>query len=251
MRVPLDDLEPARRTHVADHVFEGLARAILDGELAPGEAMPPERVLVERFGVSRVLVRQAVHRLAEIGLVRVKQGGATLVLDPREATDPRVVALLYRAGAAPLPPRDTFDVIEKQYLQGLAIVEIAARRAKKEELGHVAKIVDDASRDPALLEAFDAFEERFWRALAKAAENRILIREVAWWFETLSVRPVPADVAKLDAATRITFHRELVRRLVAREAPVEYYLAVTRPILEHAARAIPAPRGRHTKERTS
>jgi DNA-binding FadR family transcriptional regulator len=248
--VPLDDLEPARRTHVADHVFEGLARAILDGDLAPGSAMPPERVLVERFGVSRVLVRQAVHRLADIGLVRVKQGGATIVLDPREATDPRVVALLYRAGAAPLPPRDTFEVIEKQYLQGLAIVEIAARRAKKEELVHLAKMVDEAAADPALLDPFDRFEERFWRALAAAADNRILVREVAWWFETLAVRPVPAEVAKLDGPTRIAFHRELVRRLVAREAPVEYYLAVTRPILEHAARAVATPR-RHAKEKTS
>jgi GntR family transcriptional repressor for pyruvate dehydrogenase complex len=249
--VPLDNIEPARRTHVADHVFEGLARAILDGELLPGSALPPERVWVERFGVSRVLVRQAVHRLAEIGLVRVKQGGATLVLDPRDATDPRVVALLYRGGAASLPPRDAFDVLEKQYLQGLSIVEIALRRAKKDDLASLLKLVDETAKDADALAAFDEFEERFWRALAKAADNRILIREVAWWFETLAERPVPADVAKLEPAVRIQFHKELVRRLVVRDAPVEYYLAVVRPILDNASRALTPPRARHSKERSS
>ncbi|NUO53823.1 MAG: GntR family transcriptional regulator, partial [Polyangiaceae bacterium] len=44
----LDAVQPPKRTHVADHVFDELARAILEGELAPGSAMPPERVLVER-----------------------------------------------------------------------------------------------------------------------------------------------------------------------------------------------------------
>ncbi len=43
--------------------------------------------------LSRVLVREAIHRLKDLGLVRVKQGGLTIVLDPDEAIDPRVTVL--------------------------------------------------------------------------------------------------------------------------------------------------------------
>src|SRR5580658_11170036 len=91
-----ESLHAIRRTHVADHVFDQLAAAILRGELLPGSAVPPERVLAERFGTSRIVARQAIHRLDELGLVRVRQGGATLVLDPKEASDLRVLELAYK-----------------------------------------------------------------------------------------------------------------------------------------------------------
>src|SRR5579862_7219403 len=86
------------RGHAADEIFDQLAQAVLSGELAVGAPLPPERVLAERFGVSRIIARQAVHRLAEVGLVRVRQGGSTVVLDPEQSSDLRVIELLYRLG---------------------------------------------------------------------------------------------------------------------------------------------------------
>src|SRR4051812_12193664 len=90
------------RARVADLVFNHLARAILRGQLAPGEPLPAERDLAERYDVSRVLVREAVHKLKELGLLRVKQGGQTTVLDPAETNDPRIMSLeLELDGATP------------------------------------------------------------------------------------------------------------------------------------------------------
>ncbi len=229
----MDGLHPARRAHAAEHVFEQLARAILVGELAPGAAMPPERVLVERFGVSRIIVRQAMHRLAEIGLVRVRQGGATIVLDPEQANDLRVLALFYRlAKKGDRPPFAAADVIEKQYVQGLSIVEIAGRRASRDDLEAVARLAHETDPNGDL----GVFEERFWRMLALACKNRIFRIEVTWWYETLTDRPVPEEVATSDGRVRLGFYRELIRRLIERDSPTEYYLAVTRPLLELVVR---------------
>ncbi|WP_104978170.1 FadR/GntR family transcriptional regulator [Sorangium cellulosum] len=58
---------------------------------------PPERVLAETHGVSRITIRQAVHKLAAAGLVEVRQGGPTRVRDPAKA-DARVLELLLRFG---------------------------------------------------------------------------------------------------------------------------------------------------------
>src|SRR5262245_21055943 len=116
MGLPEEDLAPARPRHAAAHVFERWAAAILPGELSPGDTLPPERVLAERFEVSRIIVRQAVHRLADCQLVRVRQGGSTLVLDPREAADLRVAELDWRLG--PGSPWDIYDFAERQIMQG-------------------------------------------------------------------------------------------------------------------------------------
>lgn len=231
MPVALDAVQPPKRTHVADHVFDELARAILEGELAPGSAMPPERVLVERFGVSRVLARQALHRLAEIGLVRVRQGGATIVLDPNEVSDLRVLALFYRL-AGGFGAIEIADIIEKQYLQGLSLVEVASRRASTAALDEVGTVLDDAAKDATTAASFAKLEERFWRALAGAAQNRIFKMEIAWWYETLTDRPVPDIVAGASITVRLAFYRELLRRLREKDDPVSYYLAATRPILD-------------------
>lgn len=228
----LDKLQPAPRRHVSDHVFDELARAILQGAFAPGSQLPSERLLVERFHVSRNIARQALHRLAELGLVAVRQGGATVVRDPNEATDLRVLSLFYRLIGAERPPRDTADMIEKQYLQGLSIVETAARRASPSDLSKLASFLDQAADDPRLTSGFADVEEHFWRTLSAAAQNRIFRMEVAWWYETLPNRPVPPEVAAADPRVRLAFCRELVRRLAEKDHPTEFYLATTRPLLD-------------------
>jgi DNA-binding FadR family transcriptional regulator len=235
----------ARRRHVADDVFDQLAEAILRGELEPGSALPPERVLEERFDVSRMIVRQAVHRLAELGLVRVKHGGATIVLDPEAASDLRVLALFYRfAPSAGKKALAVADMIEKQYMQGLSIVEVASRRAASADLEGVMMIVEQAeASSDAELSDFGAFEERFWRALALATHNRIFRMEVAWWYEALTDRPVPPETATTPPRARLPFYRELVERLIARRDPVDYYLAAVRPVLDAViARTLPRSR---------
>ena len=131
------------RVHAADDVFEQLAAAILRGELAPGASLPPERSLAEQFRTSRIIARQAIHRLAELGLVRVRQGGATTVLDPDEAGDLRVLELLYRLapgeGARSIDPR---QVLEKQLLQGVALVEVAARCGSQADLARIHEMTE-------------------------------------------------------------------------------------------------------------
>jgi GntR family transcriptional regulator len=59
-----------------------LRRNIVDGTLAETEALPSERDLAERFGVSRVTVRKALHELSREGLLSPRQGAGTFVSAP-------------------------------------------------------------------------------------------------------------------------------------------------------------------------
>ncbi|MFD5768240.1 GntR family transcriptional regulator [Streptomyces sp. NPDC127049] len=56
--------------------------ALIDDGLAPHEALPSERDLMQRYSVSRMTVRRAVERLTQEGRVYRVQGAGTFVADP-------------------------------------------------------------------------------------------------------------------------------------------------------------------------
>jgi DNA-binding FadR family transcriptional regulator len=223
-------LKPAPRTRVADAVFEQLAAAIVGGDYPAGETLPSERTLAEELQASRVLVREAIHRLAEIGLVRVRQGAATEVLSVEDATDVRVLELVYRLGDR-LSPRYEVYVIERQYMNGVALLELAAKNATLDEKRAIERWVEE--RAPSSADRFLDFEQGFWIEVAEAAGNPILEAELRWWYGLVGERmPRPQSVASTPLPFRIAFHRELARRLATGEDAVAYYLSIVRPILD-------------------
>lgn len=60
-----------------------LSEDIGAGRLAPGDQLPPEAALEERFGVSRITVRGAVRELVTDGLVEIRRGRGTFVTAPK------------------------------------------------------------------------------------------------------------------------------------------------------------------------
>ncbi len=87
-----DPLEPAESA--VDRCAHALRRAILDGAIAPGERLPPERRLAEDFCVNRVTVRSALAQLAASRLVSVRQGSGYVVRDFRRVGGPDLIAQL-------------------------------------------------------------------------------------------------------------------------------------------------------------
>src|SRR2546430_14593610 len=76
-----DELEPVRKTRIYEEVASQIQRLISEGRLRPGDHLPPERELAERFGVSRTSVRDAIRVLELMGLLEPRQGEGTVVTD--------------------------------------------------------------------------------------------------------------------------------------------------------------------------
>jgi DNA-binding FadR family transcriptional regulator len=79
-----------RAPKTAELIAANLRRQIVQGQLRPGETLPPEVHLMEQFGVSRPTLREAFRILETESLIGVRRGsrGGAQVLDP----DPRVAA---------------------------------------------------------------------------------------------------------------------------------------------------------------
>jgi DNA-binding GntR family transcriptional regulator len=77
--VPMaDDDAPAR---AADRVYDAIYAAVIDHRLPPGARLREEE-LAQTFAVSRTLVRQALHQLAQDGVVVLRPNRGAQVSEP-------------------------------------------------------------------------------------------------------------------------------------------------------------------------
>lgn len=75
----LPALKPAR---LPELLAQQLQQLILEGGFKPGERLPSERELAQRFSVSRPSLRAAMQKLEEQGLLVRRQGGGSYVAEP-------------------------------------------------------------------------------------------------------------------------------------------------------------------------
>ena len=64
-----------------------LSAAITDGTFPPGSRLPNEDELVEQYAVSRTTIRQTIQNLVRRGLVEIRRGKGTFVLEPKITQD--------------------------------------------------------------------------------------------------------------------------------------------------------------------
>lgn len=151
-----------RVTHTAQH----LERAILSGELAPGDLLPSEREISAEMGVSRSVVREALGRLASLGLVRSLHGSGTRV----EAPSGKLVAtgyqILLKRGEARLS-----DVAAVRLPLETAIAAEAARRRTDDHLARLAETQAALANPRGALEAQVKADLAFHAILAEATGN--------------------------------------------------------------------------------
>ncbi len=157
-------------TSVSGRVFSRLRKEILSGSLAPGDALPSERTLVDDFGVSRHAVREGLRRLQQAGLITVSHGGATRVLDLR--SNGGLDLLPYMALEAPgrIDPTVLRAALEMRVSIGADAARLCAIRATPTLCDQLRETVDlmKGTDDLATLAELDT---QFWGLVVEGADN--------------------------------------------------------------------------------
>jgi GntR family transcriptional repressor for pyruvate dehydrogenase complex len=163
----------ASRTGLAEQVAGHLLHDITEGVHPEGERLPPEPVLADAAGVSRLTLREAVKSLAQRGVLRVEQGRGTFV-NPSSAwlpLDPQLLTSLAR--------RD--HGLAAQLTEVRSIVEVgaaglAARRRKPADLDRMRSALERAevALDEGDVDAFSRADIEFHQAVLDAVGNQFV-----------------------------------------------------------------------------
>ena len=151
-------------------IVERIGAMLRNGELRPGDRLPPERKLAEDLGVSRANVRQAFQALAERGITESRQGDGTYVaasLDMPFPSDVIVDAINRQNGVLE-------DILEFRRLMEPQIAALAAERITPAGLDRLKVLVCDQQR--ALLDNRDDghLDAEFHRLLTEESGNQVL-----------------------------------------------------------------------------
>jgi len=167
---------------LSSSVVQQIEQLILRGILRPGERLPPERELAERFGVSRPSLRDAIADLAAQGLLVARPGSGVFVADVLgSAFSPALIRLFERHDEAVL------DYLSFRRDMEALTAERAARFASDTDLQVVDAIfrkmeAAHQKRDPADEAALDA---QFHMAIIEASHNVIMLHMMRSMFDLL------------------------------------------------------------------
>jgi GntR family transcriptional repressor for pyruvate dehydrogenase complex len=155
-------------------IVDAIRRDIAGGRLAPGDRLPTESSLVERFDVSRSVVREALSRLQAAGQVETRHGIGTFVLPPASTDNFRIPA------QALATMQDVIAVLELRIGLECEAAGLAAERRSASDLAAMTDAL--ATFATAIAEGGDALSAdfRFHMAVAAATGNRHYVELMAY-----------------------------------------------------------------------
>jgi len=165
------ELEAIQRTKLYEVVAAQLERLILDGALQPGDKLPPERELAERFEVSRSAVREALRSLELKGLVEPRPGEGTLVRTP--SIDSLLNPL---AGLLGRKLELVQELLEVRSMIEPHLAGRAARNAEKEDIAKLKEILERHEERAARKELAIEEDSEFHYTIARAAKNTVVLK---------------------------------------------------------------------------
>ncbi len=205
-------IRPVSRTKVSEQVLEQLKAQIIRGEWPTGSKIPSEVALTKMFGVSRVSIREAIHRLVGMGVLCIRRGEGTFVNE--------ILAQDYFRTLLPIlmvDPPSLDHMLEFRAMIEIGSTGLAAERATADDLARLRAALASMRRLHGDRKRFAAEDLNFHTALALATHNEVVVKVTAVLHDMLR--------AAMEEIVRITgfegglhYHKQILEAIERRDA---------------------------------
>jgi len=152
-----------------DLIIRQIKNLLSSGQLKPGDRLPSERQLAERFGVGRTHVRDAIKKLEFYGIIKTyPQSGSVISGLETSAMEGLITDILK------LDNYDLYSLVETRFLLETDAARLCALRRTEENMAEIERAADNYERK--IEEGSPAVEEdlAFHRAIAEGSQNMVL-----------------------------------------------------------------------------
>ncbi len=155
------------KQNLTQKVVAQLRQRIANGDLTPGDKLPTELKLVEEFGVSRTVVREAISGLKIDGLLVSRQGAGVFVL---KSDSSKSTLTLLTENPKTIP--SVIEALELRSAVEVGAAGLAATRCSPAQQAEIYVKYSDFKRQVRRAELSEAEDFAFHVAIAEASNNR-------------------------------------------------------------------------------
>jgi DNA-binding FadR family transcriptional regulator len=165
------DIKPIKSKRTTEIILDQIKQFMVEGQLKPGDKLPTEMELVDRFQVSRTSVREALSALNLTGILEIRQGEGIFVRRPPEN------AIIQPLSYILLMEKDRLqNVLEVRKALEVEAAQLAAIRRNEDDIFLMRKLMNDMKRDLPEAKNSDKIDLAFHLAIAQASKNQLMAR---------------------------------------------------------------------------
>ena len=212
-------------SNAVQQIIDAFTKALLEGSLRPGDQIPTEVELSEKFGVARNTAREAIKILVAMGVLEIRRPVGTFVCSG--LTEPMISPLLY--GVILGRSDRSVELMDLREIMEIGTMMTVIRNASDEEVSTLSAPLGDLEEacrreGPSIDEVFQK-DDLFHEAVMGLAHNR-MVEKIAATVRTMTYDMRHESVARMLETGRAEelylAHEKLYRLLRSRDVDGVY-----------------------------
>ncbi len=164
-----ESIQPIKIESPVDNIIKQIRALISSGQLNPGDRLPAERILAERFGIGRGYVREAIMKLEFYGLLKTSPQSGTYVA----GLSLKILDSIF-SDIISFNKGDFASMIEARYYLEINAASLAAERRNENDINMMREALSEYDEKAKKSQSVVQEDMLFHIKLASATKNSVI-----------------------------------------------------------------------------
>lgn len=219
----MEKFHPVKSKKISERIVQQIKNAIFRKTMKPGDKIPPERELVERFRASRISVREALKNLETLGFLTIKPGSGVFVAEVNSKSMSESLSSILR-----IQKTSINELTEARIILEPTIAKLAAEKITPENLIRLEQNISEASKRVQSNSPCPAQNIEFHSLIAEATHNTVITLTMKTLLEVVKemTLEITDNLPKRIKISRhaVDFHKKILKALREKNSQKVYEL---------------------------